>query len=192
MPLLRGPNDHHRDIRRRAPCTVFIAEPDQDRHLMIDVALLPAAQRRSPSPPVARRSRKAASSQRPRALSKRRARAGHHMRATGQARRLRSHRQHCRPPAHAPTRAICPRPPNLHRSRPTKQRPSSLRFPPWEAFERRPHLSHDRPARGRRPKPFTEAGIDRRPSGTSRQAYCSRYAPPSGRCVLACKAQLHS
>ena len=43
-----------------------------------------------------------------------------------------------------------------------------------------------------RPRFPPEAGIDRRPSETSRRAYCSRCAPPSGRCVLACKAQLHS
>ncbi len=63
MSMLRRPDDHRRDIRRRAARAVFIAEPDQDRHLMIDVALLSASQRRSLSPPAARRSRKATSSQ---------------------------------------------------------------------------------------------------------------------------------
>ncbi len=68
------PDDHRRDIRRRAARAVFIAEPDQDRHL-IDVALLSASQRRSISPPAARRSRKATSSQGHQSFSKRRAHA---------------------------------------------------------------------------------------------------------------------
>ena len=38
----------------------------------------------------------------------------------------------------APTHAICWRPRNPHRPHPTKQRPSSPRFPPCEAFEPRP------------------------------------------------------
>ena len=48
--------------------------------------------------------------------------------------------------------------------------PTSPRFPPWEAFERRPANPHDRPARGRRPQPFTEAEIPGGlPSGRSRR-----------------------
>ena len=38
MPLLRRPDDHHRNLRRRAPCAPAIAEPDQDRHLMTIMA----------------------------------------------------------------------------------------------------------------------------------------------------------
>ena len=34
MPMLRRPHDHHRNLRRRAPCALAIADPDQDRHLM--------------------------------------------------------------------------------------------------------------------------------------------------------------
>ena len=34
MPMLRRPHDHHRNLRRRAPCAFAIAKPDQDRHLM--------------------------------------------------------------------------------------------------------------------------------------------------------------
>ena len=45
MPLLRRPDDHRRNLRRRAPCALAIADPDQDRHLMT-VAALPASQRR--------------------------------------------------------------------------------------------------------------------------------------------------
>jgi hypothetical protein len=51
MSVLRRPHDHRRDIRRRAPRPSFTAEPDQDRHLMIDAALLSASQCRSPSLP---------------------------------------------------------------------------------------------------------------------------------------------
>src|SRR5271165_6631958 len=72
LPLLRRPDDHRRNLRRRAPCALAIADPDQDRHLMT-VASLPPAQRRSPSPPTARWSRNAMSSKRPQTLSKRRA-----------------------------------------------------------------------------------------------------------------------
>jgi hypothetical protein len=52
------------------PCAVFIVEPNQDRHLMTDVAALPASHRRFPSPPTARRSAKALRSQAPHLLSK--------------------------------------------------------------------------------------------------------------------------
>ena len=45
MPLLRRPDDHRRDVRRRAPGAPAVADPDQDRHLMT-VAALPASQRR--------------------------------------------------------------------------------------------------------------------------------------------------
>ena len=66
MPLLRRPDDRRRNLRSRA---LAIADPDQDRHLMT-IAELPTAQRRSPSRPTARRSRKAMSSQRPQTLSR--------------------------------------------------------------------------------------------------------------------------
>src|SRR5271166_637666 len=45
LPVLRRPDDHCRNLRRRAPRALAITDPDQDRHLMI-VAALPAAQRR--------------------------------------------------------------------------------------------------------------------------------------------------
>ena len=72
LPVLRRPDDHCRNLRRRAPRALAITDPDQDRHLMT-VAALPAAQRRFSSPPTARRSRKAMSSQGRRSSSKRRA-----------------------------------------------------------------------------------------------------------------------
>ena len=74
MPVLRRPNDHRRDVRRRAPRTVSTAKPDQDRHLMIDVVLLSASQRRFFPPPAARRSSKPLLAQDRESLSKRRAR----------------------------------------------------------------------------------------------------------------------
>ncbi len=49
MPVLRRPDDHHRDVRRSAPRALPLANPDQDRHLMI-IAALPASNRLSPSP----------------------------------------------------------------------------------------------------------------------------------------------
>jgi len=57
---------------------------------------------------------------------------------TEEARLRRWPRHDCAPSGCAPTHAICWRPRNPHRPRPTKQRPSSPRFPPWEAFGRRP------------------------------------------------------
>ena len=57
---------------------------------------------------------------------------------TEEARLRRWPRHDCAPSGCAPTHAICRRPRNPHRPRFTKQRPSSPRFPPCEAFERRP------------------------------------------------------
>jgi hypothetical protein len=51
-------------------------------------------------------------------------------------------------PAPEAPRALRSRSSNRNRSRPTKQRPSYARFPPCEAFERRPHNPHDRPQGG--------------------------------------------
>ena len=65
--LLRRQDDHRRNLRRHAPRTLTIADPDQDRHLMTAVTL-PAAHRRFSSPPAARRSSKAMSSPPPQTL----------------------------------------------------------------------------------------------------------------------------
>jgi len=70
MPVLRRPDDHHRDVRRSAPHALPIANPDQDRHLVI-ITALPASQRRSLSLPTARRSTRALTSPRPKIRSKR-------------------------------------------------------------------------------------------------------------------------
>ena len=75
MPVLRRPDDHRRDVRRRTPRALAIADPHQDRHLMIVIAVLPASQPRSASLPAAPRSRRALSSQRRRTPSERRAHA---------------------------------------------------------------------------------------------------------------------
>ena len=71
MSVLRRPDDHRRNIRRRAPGPVFSTDPHQDRHFMIAIAILPASQRRSASRPAAPRSRRALPSHRPQTLSKR-------------------------------------------------------------------------------------------------------------------------
>ena len=74
MPLLRRPNDHHRNLRRRPPGPAAIPVPDHDRLLMTIAALSPS-QRRFSSPPAARQSRKPISSQARQSFSKRSARA---------------------------------------------------------------------------------------------------------------------
>jgi Putative transposase len=51
MPLLRRPDDRHRNLRRRAPRATGLALSDQDRHLMTIMTQLFAPQFRSPSPP---------------------------------------------------------------------------------------------------------------------------------------------
>ena len=159
MPLLRRPDDHRRDLRRRAPCAIAIAEPDQDRHLMT-VVTHSASQRRSLSPPAARRSTTALTSPRPTVRSRRRADAK---------------------PAHAHnrTRSSSAVPADkTARHWPPRQPPRSLRdpqipigrAPPHSALPPRgfllgrlsnagPATTHDRPARGRRPKPFTKPEI---------------------------------
>ncbi len=70
-PCCGRPDGHHRDVRGRPRRAVFIAEPDQDRHLMIDVALPSAAQRRFFPPKAARRNRKPLPAQDRQSLSKR-------------------------------------------------------------------------------------------------------------------------
>ena len=72
-------------------------------------------------------------------------------------------------PAPAATSAIRPRPSNPHRLRPAKPRLSFPRFPPYEAFGRRPRAQPRAPAKGRRPKPFSKPAVakdrDRRCNG---------------------------
>ena len=67
LPLLWRSDDHRRNLRRRAPRALAIADPDQDRHLMI-IVTLPASLCLSPSPPLARQSRNAMSSRPPQTL----------------------------------------------------------------------------------------------------------------------------
>ena len=81
---------------------------------------------------------------------------------------------HCRDRTHPPSSLSPPRlsPPAtastgcavrdpqipIDRARP-KQRPFCPRFPPWEAFGRRPIRERSRAISGRRPKPFTEGEV---------------------------------
>ena len=123
--------------RGRAPCAIAIANPDQNRHLMTVAAHL-ASQPRSLSLPAARRSTRALTSSRPRSASTAASTPNPHMLPTEEARLRRWPRHDCAPSGCAPTHAICWRPRNPHSPRPTKQRPSSPRFPPCEAFEPRP------------------------------------------------------
>ena len=121
MPLLWRPDDHRRNLRRRAPRALAIADPNQDRHIMT-IAALPAAQRRSSSSPTTRRSTNPMSSRPPQTLSSRRA----HTR-----------RSHPRPRKSASCSLLTitsaafhprhhmgdpPRPQNPHSSRPAKPR----------------------------------------------------------------------
>jgi hypothetical protein len=150
------PDDHRRNLRRRAPRALAIADPDQDRHLMTIVAL-PAAQRRSSSSPTTRRSTNPMSSRPPQTLSSRRA----HTR-----------RSHPRPRKSAPcslltitSAAFHPRhhmgdPSATPKSRPAKPRlflpaVSSLRGFRTPA----PRPVPASPAKRRRPKPFSQADI---------------------------------
>ena len=83
---------------------------------------------------------------------------------TEEARLRRWPRHNCAPSGCAPTHAICWRPRNPHRPRPTKQRPSSPRFPPCEAFERRPPAARPTVVQGagvRNPSAHRTAGIGR-------------------------------
>lgn len=82
---------------------------------------------------------------------------------TEEARLRRWPRHDCAPSGCAPTHAICWRPRNPHRPRPTKQRPSSPRFPPCEAFERRPPAARPTVVQGagvRNPSAEGTAGVD--------------------------------
>ena len=64
MPMLGRRDDHHQYVRGRAPCAIAIANPDQNRHLMIGAAH-PASQYRSLLLPAAHRSTRALTSARP-------------------------------------------------------------------------------------------------------------------------------
>jgi hypothetical protein len=73
--------------------------------------------------------------------------------------------------------------PKSHRPRPTKQRPSYQRFPPWEAFEPRPHSAHDVPeGAGVRNRSGSSELPDDQARSTRR--WCCRAVPP-GRARLA-------
>ncbi len=101
-------------------------------------------------------------------------------------RHLRSHREQCAPPAPEAPPALRPRPQNPHGSR--RAQPNSAlsypRFPPYEAFRRRPSVKPRAPAKGRRPKPFSQAAIrngpaDEFPSSLKSNSQSPRLAMPS-------------
>ena len=133
------------------------------------IAVRPATQRRFASPPAARRSRTTMSSRPPQTLSRRRA---HTRRSHPRLRKSPS----CSvptitPAAFRPRRHIADRSAtsNPHRLRPAKPRLSFPRFPPYEAFGRRPASS---PARLQR------AGV-RNPSALTLQHSCRSLRPSS-------------
>ena len=147
MSMLRRPDDHRRDIRRRAARAVFIAEPDQDRHLMIDVALLSASQRRSLSPPrapeqegdVLTRSPVLLQAPRPRPpLTCSPSKTLVVFAPTDKTGRLR--------PPQPRVRSVRDLQIPIARPQPNRA-PSSPRFPPYEAFERRPPVEPRAPAK---------------------------------------------
>src|SRR3974377_1416104 len=105
MSILRRPDDHRRGIRRRAPRAVFIAEPDQDRHLMIDVA--------PPSPPHHRFFPRPSPSAAPAPAARRT--------PPKKPRFLPPRRELSPPPASEVPPAIRPPAQNLHRSGPPNQ-----------------------------------------------------------------------
>jgi Phage integrase, N-terminal SAM-like domain len=70
--LLRRPDDRHRNLRRRAPCALASAEPQQDRHLMSNAAVLTPLQPQSPATPANRRNGRPLPARRPQTLVKRR------------------------------------------------------------------------------------------------------------------------
>ena len=143
------------------PARIATAKPDQDRHLMIDIAVLSAAQRRSPSPPAARRSRKTTPSQGRQSFSRRRA-----LRPPLAQSSLKKRSSSTFPPRTiaAPT----PRSPTQRSVRDAKipiarARPTSPQPPRGFLLGR---LSNAGPttrttvsSRGRRPKPFTNRGV---------------------------------
>jgi hypothetical protein len=134
---------------------LVIADPDQDRHLMT-IAALPAAQRRSSSSPTTRRSTNPMSSRPPQTLSSRRA---HTRRSHPRPRKSASCSLLTITPAAFHLRrhmAIPPRPQNPHSSRPAK--PPLFLSAVWLS-DAGPAPSRCSPAKGRRPKPFSEADI---------------------------------
>lgn len=138
--MLRRPNVRRRDVRRRASRAPSVADPDQDRQLMSAFPPSLAPQRRSSSPPPARRRRQTLRARGPQTLSDRARRAEPSMPLPEQARRSPANRPKPPLPLVPDPAAAAPRSSNPHRSLQRKQRPSCPRFPPREAFERRPQL----------------------------------------------------
>ena len=183
LPVLRRPDDHCRNLRRHAPRAPAITDPDQDRHLMT-VAALPAAQRRFSSPPTARWSRKAMSSQPPQTLSQRRA-LRPPLASSPKARRLRS-----RPDQRAPPALHIGDPP------PTPKIPTGCAQPdrapscPFllTSLSNAGPAPSPAPAKGRRPKPFSIADVADTGIGRSNWADSRPAGVASGRTGIRAKA----
>jgi Putative transposase/SMP-30/Gluconolactonase/LRE-like region len=131
------------------PRALAAAEPDQDRHLMT-AAAHPASQRCFSSPPAARwNSRRCLQQLASPSPSAAHARTSQHPPQKSSSSSF--------PPRTIP--ATSPRSPTSASSATPRARRNSAtsypRFPPWQAFERRPHNPHDRPARAgvRNPSP---------------------------------------
>ena len=131
---------------------------------MIAIAVLPPSQRRSASLPAARRSRRALPSQRPQTLSKRRAP------ATPSYVRDRTSLVAFAPTDNTGTAR--PPPPRVRSVRDLQipigpaqanRAPSSPRFPPYEAFERRPLVDTRAPAMGPASETLQQSGHSRSP-----------------------------
>ena len=139
MSLLWRPHDRHRNFRRRAPCALAFTEPDQDRHLMSDGAVLTPSQRPSSSTPANRRKRPALSARRPQTLTNRRTHAVPSSRRRRPSPLTSSKLTKSRASgSRTDTRAQpCDRQIPIGRARPDRAS-SGPRFPPWQAFERRP------------------------------------------------------
>ena len=155
MPLLRRPHDHHRNLRRRAPRAFANAEPDQDRHLMIAAAALPASLCRSPS--LRRRAEPSGAVSPDRAPSSAPPRRQRPLvpRSTSRVALAPTARTRAPPAALAPCATLQP-PSNPHRPRPAETAPLPARgFVLGRLSNAGPASKPRRRSKGRRPKPFT-------------------------------------
>jgi hypothetical protein len=160
LPVLRRPDDRRRDVRRAAPLAFPAAGPDQDRQLMT-VAPHAPAHRRSPSPPPHapehERDARARSPVllRPTRTSRSRASSPSKTAAAAASAETADRR---RPPT---PRSEAVRDPQIPIGALDKRSPTSPRFPPWEAFGRRPRRTSNR-RKGRRFRSFGERSLSAR------------------------------
>ena len=159
MSLLRRSDDRDRNLRRRAPRAIAIAEPNQDRHLMSDGAVLSPSQPRSPSTPANAGPSWRCSFAAPRPSPSAELTPRPYRAAANQARWPRPNSRNHTPPALAAIPALSPRPSNPHSSRSPRQ---SLFLPAVSSqggFRTPAPRPRARSCWGRRPKPFTQAEV---------------------------------